>query len=238
VLPDGDPNCRGIRTYAESAHCYLIEHFGDAGYVIVRSDWAAPPKDASMLFIQGGFFNATHRDADDWSFEWFEHGREILSDSGKYVSIENEWRHYFDSTRAHNTVEVDGEDYSRREEDAYGSAVERIERTPDEVAIALQVHHADWQFGHRREIHYRPGRQLTLVDEVQSDRRGARRFVEWHHFNRAFELSGDQGRFQASEWRGERGVGGVLELRRSHDVRNDQRPNRTAHPGLGERSRP
>jgi hypothetical protein len=114
ALPEGDPACRRIRRYAESAECYLIKHFRDAGYVIVRSDWAIPSQDASMLFIQGGFFNPTHRDADDLSFEWFEHGRKILSDSGRYIVIENEWRDYFDSTRAHNTVEVDGADYPRK----------------------------------------------------------------------------------------------------------------------------
>ena len=200
VMPPGDPRCRHVRSYGQAPACYLTRHFEDAGYAVVRSDWATAVEDASMLFVQGGFFNSTHRDADDLSFEWFERGRKILSDSGKYIVVsEDPFRDYFNSTRAHNTVEVDGEDYSRRDEDAYGSAVEQMERKPDEVAIALEVHHDALEFEHRREIHYRPGQQLTLIDAVQSDRRGPRRYVQWHQFDRAFALSGDQGRFQASD---------------------------------------
>jgi Heparinase II/III-like protein/Heparinase II/III N-terminus len=199
VMPPGDPHCRDVRWYGQAPDCYLIKQFADAGYAIVRSDWAIPAEHASMLFLRGGFFNNTHRDADDLSFEWFERGRKILSDSGKYIVVsEDPFRDYFNSTRAHNTIEVDGEDYSLRAEDAYGSAVELIERRPDEVAIALRVHHDELEFGHRRAIRYRPGQQLTLVDKVQSDH-GPRRYVQWHHFDRAFELSGANGRFQASD---------------------------------------
>ena len=200
AIPPGNPRCRTVRSYGQAPGCYLTKHFEDAGYAIVRSDWATAVEDASMLFVQGGFFNNTHRDADDLSFEWFERGRKILSDSGKYIVVSDDpFRDYFNSTRAHNTIEVDGEDYSRRDEDAYGSAVERIERGADEVLIALQVHHADLAFEHRREIHYRPGERLTLIDAVQSERGGPRRYVQWHHFERAFDLAGGQGRFRASD---------------------------------------
>jgi Heparinase II/III-like protein/Heparinase II/III N-terminus len=200
VMPPGDPRCRNVRSYGQAPGCYLIKHFEDAGYAIVRSDWATAAANASMLLLRGGFFNSTHRDADDLSFEWFEHGRKILSDSGKYIVVsEDPFRDYFNSTRAHSTIEVDGEDYSRRDEDAYGSAVKLLKREPDEIAIVLQVHHDALEFGHRREIHYRPGQGLTLIDAVQSERGGPRRYVQWHHFDRVFELSGEHGRFQASD---------------------------------------
>jgi Heparinase II/III-like protein/Heparinase II/III N-terminus len=200
AMPAGDPRCGHVRFYGQAPHCYLIKQFEDAGYVIVRSDWAIAADHGSMLFLRGGFFNNTHRDADDLSFEWFERGRKILSDSGKYlVASEDPYPDYFNSTRAHNTVEVDGEDYSRRAKDAYGSAVESIERKPDEVAMVLQVHHDDLEFAHRREVRCRPGERLTVIDAVQSDRRGSRRYVQWHHFDRAFELSGENDRFHASD---------------------------------------
>ena len=208
AMPDGDPDCRGVRSYAASADCYLTKHFEDTGYVIVRSDWAIPAQDASMLFIQGGFFNPTHRDADDLSFEWFEHGRKILSDSGKYLVTDNEWRSYFDSTRAHNTVEVDGADYPHnRGPDAvlYGSAVEHIERSGDGIRIILEVEHESLKVGHRREISYRPGQQLVVEDTMRSDAK--RRYVQWHHLAREFELSGDAGHFQARDDEGAVDIG-------------------------------
>jgi hypothetical protein len=206
VIPEGNPDCRRVRSYAGSADCYLIKHFEDAGYVIVRSDWAIPRQDASMLFVQSGFFNATHRDADDLSFEWFERGRKVLSDSGKYAYTKDEWNAYFDSTRAHNTVEVDGVDYPHNRWDAalYGNAVERVDQGPDGVRIVMAVDHAELQVVHRREIDYRPGSELIVIDTLRSERAGPRRYVQWHHFPRAFELSGGNGVFKADD--GELGV--------------------------------
>jgi hypothetical protein len=57
-FPPGDPFCDGIRSFGESPDCYQLRHFSDVGYVIVRSDWAIPAADASMLFAQGGFFKS------------------------------------------------------------------------------------------------------------------------------------------------------------------------------------
>lgn len=202
VAPDGDPGCRGVRSYAGAPECYLVKHFEDAGHVIVRSDWAIPVENASLLFVQGGYFNPTHRDADDLTFEWFERGRRVLSDSGKYGYTKDEWEDFFNSTRAHNTVEVDGESYPRdpsdvKAEDPYGSAVERVERTGDGVRMVLAVERGSPEFRHRREIDYRPGVELTIGDTLSSDR--PRRYVQWHHLAGAFELSGVAGSFQASD---------------------------------------
>jgi hypothetical protein len=196
VVPAGDHNCRRIRSYGESPACYLIKHFDDTGYVIVRSDWAISAQNASMLFAQGGFFNQTHRDADDLTFEWFERGRRILSDGGGYGVTGGEWRQYFESTRAHNTVEVGGEDYR---DTPYGSAVERVERLDDSVRIVMEVHHESLDVVHRRVIDYRPGKELRLTDALRSDRPEPRRLVQWHHFPREFELTGKAGRFQADD---------------------------------------
>jgi hypothetical protein len=198
IFPRGNPRCRAIRSYPDAPDCYLIEHFDDVGYVIVRSDWAIPAQDASMLFVQGGFFETTHRDADGFSFEWFEHGRMILSDSGKYGYTKDEWNEYFDSTRAHNTVEVDGENYSIRDGDTYGDAVKWLERTADSFRITMEVHHhVEQDTWHRREIAYVPARQLTVTDSVRSDRQ--RHYVQWHHFAGQFDLSGQAGRFRAND---------------------------------------
>jgi Heparinase II/III-like protein/Heparinase II/III N-terminus len=197
IFPHGNPRCRAIRSYPDAPNCYLVQHFDDVGYAIVRSDWAILAQDASMLFVRGGFFERTHRDADDFSFEWFERGRRILSDSGKYGYTRDEWNEYFDSTRAHNTVEVGGENYSIRNGDTYADAVKRIERTADGVRITMEVHHVGLDTWHRREIAYSPGEQLIVGDTLRSEQK--RRYVQWHHFAHAFELSGEAGHFLASD---------------------------------------
>ena len=204
VAPRGEARCRNARSYREAPECYLTKHFEDAGYVIARSDWAVPAERASMLFLQGGFFNRTHRDADDLTFEWFERGRKILSDSGKYIVTEDEWRDYFDSTRAHNTVEVDGQDYPRSEWGAeagapYGTAVERVERAGGGVRIVMAIEHGSLEVAHRREIDYQPGERLSVIDTLRSDRSSPRRYVQWHNFAAAFDLTGAAGRFEAND---------------------------------------
>jgi hypothetical protein len=67
------------------------------------------------------------------------------------------------------------------------------------VRIALEVHHRALDVVHRREIDYRPGERLEMTDALRSDRPKPRRFVQWHHFPRAFELTGQAGDFRASD---------------------------------------
>jgi Heparinase II/III-like protein len=196
-LPSGNPECAGIRSYSEAPTCYRLRHFRDVGYVIFRSDWAIPPEEASMIFVQGGFFNQTHRQADDFSFEWFERGRKILSDSGHYGYTNDEWEHYFDSTCAHNTIQVDGRDYSTREDGAYGNAVRMARQRANGARIILRVYHDDLELWHQRQIDYRPGETLRIKDSLRSDR--PRVYVQWHHFDRAFELFGNAGRFELDD---------------------------------------
>jgi hypothetical protein len=196
-IPLGSPHCEHVFSYSEDPSCYLLRHFEEVGYIVVRSDWATSVEDASMMFVQGGFFNRTHRHADDLSFEWFERGRKILSDSGKYGYTRDKWEDYFESTRAHNTVEADGLDYSVNQNDAYGNAAKMVRVTGQGMRIILQVHHRDLGFWHRRQIDYRPGEELRIKDTVRSDR--VRDYVQWHHFARAFELSGDAGRFEIDD---------------------------------------
>jgi hypothetical protein len=165
--------------------------------VIVRSNWSVPAEQASMLFVQGGFFNYPHRDADDFSFEWFERGRRIMTDSGKYGYTRDSWEDYFDSTRAHNTVEVDGRNFSTRQRAAYGDAVRYVKRTSRGFMITMRVYHSDLQVWHRRRIDFRPGEALRIRDAMRSNR--PRTYVQWHHFTRAIELTGDDGRFEAGD---------------------------------------
>ena len=196
-FPDGNPDCADVRSYGERPDCYLVKHFSDVGYLVVRSDWAIPAKYASMLFVRSGFFERSHRHADDFSFEWFERGHKILSDSGHGGYNRDKWDEYFDGTRAHNTIEVDDENFSIRPQDAYGNAVKVLKRTRDSVRIVMEVVHSSLGVEHRREIDYRPGEQLTVIDTLRSDRPGLRRYVQWHHFPKAFELTGGEGTFRA-----------------------------------------
>ena len=88
-------------------------HFADAGVTVLRS----APEDGPEVWCRcdggpHGFLSiAAHAHADALSVELRHDGVELLVDPGTYCYHgEPEWRTYFRSTRAHNTIEVDGED--------------------------------------------------------------------------------------------------------------------------------
>ncbi len=89
--------------------------FPDGGMTILRSR----PGDEAGVWCRcdggpHGFLSiAAHAHADALSIEVRQHGVDILADPGTYCYHgDPEWRSYFRSTRAHNTVEVDGRNQS------------------------------------------------------------------------------------------------------------------------------
>jgi uncharacterized heparinase superfamily protein len=81
-----------------------------SGYAIFR------PHDGASLVVDVGApcpdYLPAHAHADMFSFELCLGGRRVVVDSGVYTYEAGQWRDYFRSTRAHNTVEVEGENQS------------------------------------------------------------------------------------------------------------------------------
>ncbi len=81
--------------------------FPDAGYYAYRDDDV-------FLMIDGGAtgpeYLMAHAHADIFSYELSLHGRPFIVDTGVYEYPEGPMREYVRSTRAHNTVTVDGRD--------------------------------------------------------------------------------------------------------------------------------
>ncbi len=87
--------------------------FASAGYLVHRTGWSKSASHA--VFDCGGLGAPTggHGHADALSLVLFTGGRELLIDPGTGVYNANaEWRSYFRSSAAHNTVVVDGCDQS------------------------------------------------------------------------------------------------------------------------------
>lgn len=88
--------------------------FPAAGYFVQRSGWGAA--DSHMVFDCGGLGlpSGGHGHADALSLVLSVGGREMLVDPGTCVyNAATEWRSFFRSSRAHNTVVVDGQDQSK-----------------------------------------------------------------------------------------------------------------------------
>lgn len=85
--------------------------FDYAGYYISRSGWE---HDALWCFLDAGHFGYGHQHEDKLSVLLHAYGRLLLGEAGNYAYDDSEMRRYVLSTRAHNTVRVDGQDQNRR----------------------------------------------------------------------------------------------------------------------------
>lgn len=155
----------------------------DTGYAIVRSpqpDAEGQRRQSSYLALQAGFHSRAHKHADDLTFTWFDRGREILVDAGRFGYIDllapdspdrlkgfyysAPERQYVESTRAHNTVEVNGEDIQRRSRTPFGSALGRCERAGEQFVLSASVQHGTYR--HERTLELTPGRALVVSDAL------------------------------------------------------------------------
>lgn len=153
--------------------------FADAGITLLRT----PPEDGAEIWCRcdggpHGFLSiAAHAHADALSVEVRYDGVEVLVDPGTYCYHgEPEWRSYFRSTLAHNTVEIDGADQSVEGGPFLWSqhAPTEVTRadTPDRGVQTWTAHHTgyarlDPALRHERSVSLDPDtRVLTIVDTI------------------------------------------------------------------------
>ena len=94
------------RPPAVTAHAFPY-----AGYCVMRTSWAP---DAVWAVLDAGHFGYGHQHEDKLSLLLHAYGRLLLTEGGNYAYDASEMRRYVLSTRAHNTIRVDGQDQNRR----------------------------------------------------------------------------------------------------------------------------
>ena len=177
-----------------------IRVFPESGLAVLRSGWpdAESFHQASYLAQQAAFHSRTHKQADDLSFIWYDRGAEILIDAGRYGYLgktepgsdlwnKGFWysdpkRIYVESTRSHNTVEIDGMSFNRKDSPPYGSAIQRWGETEDGL---LFVETRATQFetiGHTRLLVLDPGNWLLVYDWLFDEAGAEHDFRQWFHF--------------------------------------------------------
>jgi hypothetical protein len=77
----------------------------------MRSGWEP---DAIWALFDGGPFGFAHQHEDKLNLLIHAYGRSLLTEGGDYAYDDSEMRRYVLSTRAHNTIRVDGQDQQRR----------------------------------------------------------------------------------------------------------------------------
>ena len=142
-------------------------YFG-AGFAFVREPGAGG--DLGYLAVTDGFHNLTHKHADELSFELFDHGASIVSDTGLYHKDPGEIRDYVVSNRAHSGLAVDGLDLPISDPDlAYGSGLQAAGEGDGWYAIEGRNPLLRGQgVAHTRLFLYRPGSALVIVDRLRS----------------------------------------------------------------------
>ncbi|GAB4558884.1 MAG: alginate lyase family protein [Anaerolineae bacterium] len=85
--------------------------FPYAGYFVMRTGWEPT---AVWALFDGGPFGYGHQHEDKLNLLLHAYGRRLLTEGGNYAYDDSEMRRYVLSTRAHNTIRVDGQDQNRR----------------------------------------------------------------------------------------------------------------------------
>lgn len=155
------------------------------GYAVIRSNNNVPIKGSSFLFLQGSFYNSSHKHCDDLSIILQEGGKNILIDPGKYGYNQDRFRKYFISTPAHNTITVDGISTTRLNQYSYGSAIQEPPRCHNGLwSVKAYVDHIVNQYSHQRILFYLPGIDMYVVDIIDNKSHTSNREVSlWWHFD-------------------------------------------------------
>ena len=90
---------------------YLSTVFPWAGAAVFRSSWE---KDAVWGYMDGSPFGRAHQHEDKLNFLLTAYGKVMLTEGGNYLYDSSECRKYVLSTRAHNTIRIDGLDQNHR----------------------------------------------------------------------------------------------------------------------------
>lgn len=141
------------------------------------------PDPAAYLAVFASFHSDTHKDADELSFDLFDAGTRVVSDTGLYHKDFDEYFTFQDSTFAHSVLRTEL-DVPIEDVNAYGSGLEARGASSGWYAILARNPLLEQQgVEHRRLYLYRPGFALIVHDEVRS--------LYPHTYERRFQLGPD-----------------------------------------------
>ena len=162
-----------------------------AGWHMMRSGWET---DACYLFLDGGPFGSGHQHEDKLSIIVHAFGKMVVPEAGRYSYDDSPWRRYVLSTRAHNTVMVDGLDQRHRAvRDSFESKepVDTTWLTNDVLDFAQ----AEYSLGfglaenvrvvHRRSVLFIKPRLWLVVDRLHPEDEAAHQYESLFHLNAA-----------------------------------------------------
>ena len=166
--------------------------FPDGGYFTERSGWGEGPysfgDERYLIFDCGPLGDGGHGHYDLLNVEIAAQGRPLIIDPGRYTYSEQapNWRRWFKSTAAHNTVTVDGLDqtpYRRgkpKGQIAQGRFIKRLSAPGFDVLCGEATSPA-YEVIHTRRIFFIAGEYWIIADRLHGTRP--------HRFDLRFHLS-------------------------------------------------
>ena len=162
------------------------------------------------LSVAAGYHPYGHKQADELTFELYDRGRQIVTDTGRYGAARNRAdpvkaraQAFVARSQAHSGLVVDDVSYRVSEYKPYGSAIEALGTGAGWYAIQASnplvakqgVRHARWFL-------YRPGQALVVVDRLNSS--GPHTYSRYFQFDPAISVrpAGGMLRLSASRFSG------------------------------------
>ena len=162
----------------------------------------------SQLVFTAQFHSRQHKHADHLNVLYNFSGQPLLVDPGTFTyQYDTPERMYCESTRGHNTIEVDGLNYSRFRQDNFGSALTMVAEAGDCILAEGRVKHSRLisssipnnkiksadavpvDITHRRILIERSNHFLAIIDEIKSE--DEHQYTPWYHFHPDLNLRRD-----------------------------------------------
>ena len=191
-------------------------HYHERGGIAVLCNYNESKESSDYLLFNSQFHSRQHKHADDLSFHYCVKGEQYLVDAGTYTYHYDEpERMFVESTRAHNTIEIDGLNYSRFAQDSFGTALNFVGKVGDCTimeglvehkrlvssnipnnkvkttdGVSLRTHSSLPGLTHKRMLIQVPEQFLAVVDYVMSEK--AHDYIQWFHLAPELELVIDE----------------------------------------------
>ncbi|HEY8964522.1 MAG TPA: heparinase II/III family protein, partial [Alphaproteobacteria bacterium] len=171
--------------------------FEPSGYAVFQAENPKTDKTETYLAQATGFHSQTHKHADHLTFVWHDRGEDLLVDSGHFAyrgktdKNSDLWqqgfwysdpkRIYVEKTKAHNCIEIDGQDYPRRGVKPYGSALRRTAQDQSKVYAIESECRPFKSIRHDRVLFISPRRFLIVFDWIKDNAEQTHDFRQWFH---------------------------------------------------------
>jgi hypothetical protein len=187
-----------------------LKYFDDGGLFIHKTT-DENGEVINYLAFSASFHSRQHKHADDFTFQLFNDGMGIFTDAGTYTyQYELEERMFIESTRAHNTVEIDELNYSRFQKDVFGSSINYVSEINNCIVINATIHRKNLvptnlpnnkikltlsgikiDIEQSRTMVYQPGEFLLIIDQLTSPEKHD--YTQWFHLYPDLAINEDNG---------------------------------------------